>query len=33
MAAITFETHKFVRQLESAGFSIDQAEAVADAFS
>ncbi|TAL46814.1 MAG: DUF1640 domain-containing protein [Methylovulum sp.] len=32
MATITFDTLKFVRKLESAGFSIDQAEAVADAF-
>ena len=32
MATITFDTHKFIRKLESAGFSTDQAEAVADAF-
>ncbi len=32
MATITFYTLKFVRKLESAGFSINQAEAVADAF-
>jgi hypothetical protein len=32
MATITFDTHKFVRKLESAGFTADQAEAVADAF-
>ncbi|CAA9892011.1 conserved hypothetical protein [Candidatus Methylobacter favarea] len=32
MTTITFDTHKFVRRLESAGFSTDQAEAVADAF-
>jgi hypothetical protein len=32
MASITFDTHKFVRKLESAGFTTDQAEAVADAF-
>lgn len=32
MATITFDTLKFVRKLESAGFSINQAEAVADAF-
>ena len=32
MATITFDTLKFVRKLESAGFSMDQAEAVADAF-
>ena len=31
MATITFDTLKFVRKLESAGFSMDQAEAVADA--
>jgi hypothetical protein len=32
MATITFDTHKFIRKLESAGFTTDQAEAVADAF-
>ena len=32
MATITFDTLKFVRKLESVGFSISQAEAVADAF-
>jgi len=32
MAAITFDTHKFVRKLEEAGFDLKQAEAVADAF-
>ena len=32
MATITFDTLKFVRKLESAGFSINQAEAVVDAF-
>ena len=32
MATITFDTLKFVRKLESAGFSMNQAEAVADAF-
>lgn len=32
MATITFDTLKFVRKLESAGFSVSQAEAVADAF-
>lgn len=32
MATITFDTHKFIRKLESAGFSSEQAEAVADAF-
>jgi hypothetical protein len=33
MAAITFDTHKFVRKLRTAGFEEAQAEAVADAFS
>jgi hypothetical protein len=32
MNTITFDTHKFVRKLESAGFPQQQAEAVADAF-
>lgn len=32
MATITFDTHKFVRKLESGGFSTAQAEVVADAF-
>lgn len=32
MAAITFDTHKFIRKLEAAGFDPRQAEAVADAF-
>ena len=32
MATITFDTHKFIRKLESAGFSTDQAEAVANGF-
>ncbi len=32
MSAITFDTHKFVRKLEEAGFDPRQAEAVADAF-
>jgi hypothetical protein len=32
MATITFDTHKFVRKLEKAGFEPGQAEAVADAF-
>lgn len=32
MTTITFDTHKFIRRLETAGFSQDQAEAVADAF-
>ena len=32
MASITFDTHKFIRKLESAGFETKQAEAVAEAF-
>ena len=32
MATITFDTHKFIRRLETSGFSQDQAEAVAEAF-
>jgi hypothetical protein len=32
MAAITFDTHRFTRKLEAAGFDPKQAEAVADAF-
>ncbi|WP_295880628.1 DUF1640 domain-containing protein [uncultured Thiohalocapsa sp.] len=32
MSAITFDTHKFIRKLEEAGFDPRQAEAVADAF-
>jgi hypothetical protein len=32
MTAITFDTHKFIRKLEEAGFDPKQAEAVADAF-
>lgn len=32
MAAITFDTHRFIRKLEAAGFDPKQAEAVADAF-
>jgi hypothetical protein len=32
MTAITFDTHKFVRKLQEAGFEEKQAEAVADAF-
>jgi hypothetical protein len=32
MSAITFDTHKFIRKLEEAGFDPKQAEAVADAF-
>lgn len=31
MTAITFDTHKFIRKLESVGFSPQQAEAQADA--
>ena len=31
MAAITFDTHEFVKKLKSAGFSESQAEAVAEA--
>ncbi len=33
MAAITFDTHKFIRKLRNAGFEESQAEAVAEAFS
>jgi len=33
MTTITFDTHKFIRRLEAAGFEPRQAEAVADAFS
>ena len=32
MATIIFDTHKFVRKLEEAGFEPRQAEAMADAF-
>ena len=32
MAALTFDTHKFIRKLEQAGFDTRQAEAVAEAF-
>ncbi len=32
MATITFDTLKFVRKLEGAGFDAKQAEAVAEAF-
>jgi len=32
MTTITFDTHKFIRTLEQAGFDPKQAEAVADAF-
>ena len=31
MATISFDTHKFVRKLEAAGLSMQQAEAIADA--
>ena len=31
MATISFDTHKFIRKLEAAGLSIQQAEAIADA--
>ena len=33
MTTITFDTHKFVRKLRTAGFDEGQAEAVAEAFS
>jgi len=32
MAAITFDTHKFIRKLRTAGLEEAQAEAFADAF-
>ena len=32
MAAITFDTHKFIRRLREAGISEEQAEAIAEAF-
>lgn len=32
MTAITFDTLKFAKKLEAAGFTTSQAEAVADAF-
>ena len=32
MNSITFDTHKFIQRLQSAGFRTEQAEAVADAF-
>ena len=32
MTTITFDTHKFIRRLESGGFTTEQAEAVTDAF-
>jgi len=32
MAAITFDTHKFIRKLKEAGFDEKQAEAVSEAF-
>ena len=31
MAAVTFDTHEFVKKLKSAGFSESQAEVVAEA--
>ena len=32
MATITFDTHKFIRRLETSGFTQEQAEAMAEAF-
>lgn len=32
MASFAFDTHKFIRKLEAAGFSTEQAEAISDAF-
>ena len=32
MASITFDTLKFIRRLEAAGFNTQQAEAMAEAF-
>ncbi|MGQ0593332.1 MAG: hypothetical protein ACT4QB_11995 [Gammaproteobacteria bacterium] len=32
MATITFDTHKFVRRLQAAGFEEKQAEAISEAF-
>jgi ubiquinone biosynthesis protein UbiJ len=32
MATITFDTHKFVRRLQEAGFEENQAEAISEAF-
>ncbi len=32
MSALTFDTHKFIRELKSADFTEKQAEAVANAF-
>lgn len=32
MAALTFDTHKFILKLKSGGFTEQQAEAVAEAF-
>jgi len=32
VATITFDTHKFVRKLEAAGLSTQQAETIADTF-
>jgi hypothetical protein len=31
MATITFDTHKFIRRLEAAGFQTEQAEVIAEA--
>ena len=31
MATISFDTHKFIRKLEAAGLSMQQAEVIADA--
>ena len=31
MATITFDTHKFIRKLEAAGFRTEQAEVIAEA--
>ncbi|MGH8584838.1 MAG: DUF1640 domain-containing protein [Gammaproteobacteria bacterium] len=32
MAIFTFDTHKFVRRLQEAGFAENQAEAISEAF-
>jgi hypothetical protein len=32
MTTVTFDTHTFIRRLETAGFTREQAEALADAF-
>lgn len=32
MATITFDTHKFARRLQEAGFEENQAEAISEAF-